>query len=259
MRKILLGCLMLSFSFPLWAQLNCTTLKTDSGELQICHLQNGQKSTVVFSPKVNPRWKTLTAYNTHGNMIYQKNYGQRWGSSGVDVRYYANGALKSARYTMQPDGGIQYTDITTFFTADGKFDHESNDGTDMFGHRGPQVLVAPSHTPPAPQTQKPNECAPVPAGNTCFLINNTSDVLNITAQYKPINASPFDNKIEPGDTLKIGIYYPKNDADGPLNSWKITVHNKAKTGYHYSLQLLSGDKKTAKYIAVYMRNNDDKK
>ena len=59
------------------------------------------------------------AYDITGKEIYRQN-ARRWGGYGnVKFSYYENGAVNSAHYTSHPDGGIQRTDITTYFDKEG--------------------------------------------------------------------------------------------------------------------------------------------
>ena len=59
------------------------------------------------------------AYDIEGNEVYRQN-ARRWGGYGnVKFSYYENGGVKTAHYTSHPDGGIQRTDITTYFDAMG--------------------------------------------------------------------------------------------------------------------------------------------
>jgi hypothetical protein len=56
----------------------------------------------------------------NGNKVLETGHGLLHGSASLDVKYHSNGAIKSARRTFQPDGGIQHYDATTFYHVTGK-------------------------------------------------------------------------------------------------------------------------------------------
>lgn len=223
----------------------------------ICYFTTGQKSTEVYDLASDTRWHTLKAYDKNGKVIYERSYGQKHGSSGVELKYHPNGGISSARYTMQPDGGIQHTDITTYFTADGRVDHEvdMSIGDNGMMH-GPGIITtkgpvpAPHVTPrPAP---KPNECAPVPAATEVYLINYTSERLHIRAQYKDIAAGPAFYDIEPSDTVKMGIHYASSAAN-PLDHYKLQVETQARYDFEYRVSNGGGNGSNKQYVMVTCR------
>lgn len=247
MFKILFLCFVSLFSqLCLHAQVGCKTYTADSTEKQVCYFTTGQKSTEISYPRSNPNWKNLKAYDLKGNVIYSREYGRRWGSSGVDIKYYPNGGLSSARYTMQPDGGIQHTDITTYFTPEGKVDHEDDRSIGNNGSMRVSPVKGPAHVAP-----KPNECAPVPASTQIYLINYTSERLHIRYQFKDITSSgPGYMDIEPSDTTKLGIYYPKGRESNPLGHYTIEVETKPKYDYEYRLANAGGNSTGKQYVMV---------
>jgi hypothetical protein len=103
------------------AQLNCKTLKGLMGDSVICYHANGKVSTITFPEDGFERYSHTVIYDLYGNEVYQGGQGYRHGGGSLYLTYYKNGAVSSARSTFQPDGGIQYFDVTTFFNEDGTF------------------------------------------------------------------------------------------------------------------------------------------
>lgn len=112
------------------AQLNCKTLKGQFGDSVVCFHSGGQKSTVEFKDSESFNYWTFFAFDTKGNKIFEGGHGYRHGGGSLDVTYYSNGCLRSARSTFQPDGGIQYYDETTYFREDGTFERKEDNSPD---------------------------------------------------------------------------------------------------------------------------------
>ena len=79
-------------------------------------------------------WGKATAYDRKGKQIYQKDI--RWvgGHAGVTFSYYANGAVQKANFSDQPDGGIQWYKVVTYFAPDGTVTSEDNQSYDRMNH-----------------------------------------------------------------------------------------------------------------------------
>jgi hypothetical protein len=130
MKKGYLIILLLINFAPVWSQLNCHTIKIFSGDSTICFHQKGSISTITFPSKQHERYYHFQAFDLNGNKVLETSHGVLHGSASLDVKYHANGAIKSARRTFQPDGGIQHYDATTFYHEDGTFSHEEDNSWD---------------------------------------------------------------------------------------------------------------------------------
>lgn len=114
----------------LTAQLNCKTLKGQFGDSVICYHSGGQRSTVEFRDSDQFNYRTFYAFDTKGNKIFEGGHGYRHGGGSLDVTYHSNGCVNSVRSTFQPDGGIQYYDVTTYFNEDGSFNRREDNSPD---------------------------------------------------------------------------------------------------------------------------------
>lgn len=247
----------LLFSQNIEAQLKCKTTKDAAGETTTCYHANSKKSTVIFNDAKEYRWHKLKIYDNAGNEIYSKEYGVKWGSSGVDLNYYANGQVQSARYTMQPDGGIQHYDVKTVFKDDGKFDHEEDNslGDDGRRHLTPQYTpIPPVKTEPTkPEVKKPNECAPVQTQFDFYIVNNTSDEIVITCNNTLAFGKPVTRTADSGDTVLIESYYTQPGSPSPLNIFKISLKDDPKKGYRFQIKHIAGNQEQKQYAAVSLR------
>lgn len=239
-------------------QLNCKKTTTTEGTEQTCYHSNGKKSTLIFNSNKDTHWYHLKIYDQTGTEIYSREYGRKWGSSGVELQYYPSGQVKSARYTMQPDGGIQHYDIKTVFKEDGKFDHEEDNswGNDVLRHviAPPSPPIAPIKTEPIKQEVKnANECAPVQTQFDFYIINNTSNEIIITSNNILTFAKPVVRKADSGDTVFIESYYAKPGSPSPLNVFKISLKNEPKKGYRFLIKDLGGSQYREQYASVSLR------
>jgi hypothetical protein len=153
----------------------------------------------------------LKAYKVDGTEIYSMSTRNVGGHGSVDVEYYPSGAIKKAHATSQPDGGIQYGDITHYFDEIGNVTSIvdlSDDGpgrmitTPTFRQVDPVV---------APKTEKKQEvvqCATI-YSSEIFIVNLTRKPQTIISKKTPPNGIGFKEKtlIDPGDTVLLGGYY----------------------------------------------------
>ncbi len=248
---------LLLFSQSITAQLKCKINNDASGETTTCYHANGKKSTVIFKDTKEYRWHKLKIYDNTGNEIYSKEYGVKWGSSGVDLKYFTNGQVQSARYTMQPDGGIQHYDVKTVFKEDGNFDHEEDNSWGDDGRRHvttpytPMPLV--KTEPTKPEVKKPNECAPVQTQFEFCIINNTSDEIVITANNTLTFGKPVTRTADLGDTVLIESYYAQPGSPSPLSIFKISLKDDPKKGYRFQIKHIAGSQERKQYAAVSLR------
>mgnify|MGYP006145958251 CR=1 FL=1 len=144
---LLLGFLVPFLSF---SQLNCKTIKVSKGDSVLCYHQNGRISTIIYPDPTWERYTHTTVFDQNGNEVYKGSQGYRYGGGSLYLKYYGNGAVSSARSTFQPDGGIQYYDVTTYFNEDGTYQREEDNSRNT--HRptlfSPQTEVRTQPTTP---------------------------------------------------------------------------------------------------------------
>lgn len=251
--------LLLVYTAAAYAQYSCKTMTKGDTIYQRCYYTTGQLSTEICYLHTNERWKHLKVYTKTHELSYENSYGQRYGSSHVDLRYQADGGVASAHYTMQPDGGIQYTDVTTYFKADGTQDHvednsRGNDGEPHLRLLRPQEPKPIAPTPQtSPQPSKPNECAPVPGQKKLYLINYTSETLQLIYQYKDGRSSAVRAAVEPSDTTVVGVYSSYRSSSDPLQHYGIQVASRPKTGYQYQVKPINSGDTADQYVIVVCR------
>lgn len=206
MKKNYFLFLLVFLVFPIKSQLNCQTIKIFQGDSSICYHQKGTISTIAFPSKQHERYYHFQAFDVHGNKVLEAGYGILHGSASLDVKYHTNGAIKSARRTFQPDGGIQHYDATTFYHEDGTFSHEEDNSWD-------KQLTHPNFEPSQPVSvvqQKPYQ-----EDSLSFHIKNTTNrKVKVLVGYtgKSVNKEIF--VIKKNTSVEIGKFLPeKNDID----------------------------------------------
>lgn len=200
----------LLFNFaPVWSQLNCHTIKVFSGDSTICKHQNGTISTISFPSRQHEWYFHFLAFDVNGNKVLETGHGLLHGSASLDVKYHSNGAIKSARKTFQPDGGIQHFDVTTFYNEDGTFSHEEDNSWD-------KQLTHPNFEPSQPVfvvQQKPYQ-----EDSLSFHIKNTTNrKVKVLVGYTGKSVNKEIITIKKNALVKIGKYLPvRNDNDPNL-------------------------------------------
>jgi hypothetical protein len=236
------------------AQQSCRIFATDSSELQVCYFTTGQMSTEIASRKSNKQWHTLKAYDLYGHEIYTRSYGQQYGASNVELTYYPSGAIYIARYIVLPDSGSQRTDITTYFTVDGKVDHELDNSVDKTGEQKHDQIIYPGHVPLPAKPGKPVS----PPSTNLYLINYTSETLMLAAQSKDIAAPPFAREIDPADTFLVGTYYATPGTQNPMDHYSMRIVTKPRRGYEYLIRYIEGYKSDKEYVMVTLHRAEKK-
>ncbi|MFI5203924.1 MAG: hypothetical protein ACHQF2_05455 [Flavobacteriales bacterium] len=128
--KIVIGLFLISLSLQAGAQLKPRTVIKKKGNYMYAYHQNGKRSTEIFRPKNTQTKGYAIAYNNIGTNIYKKEISRTNMISSVEFTYYENGAVKSARYSWHPDGGIQWGKETTFFDETGKITNTTNESNE---------------------------------------------------------------------------------------------------------------------------------
>lgn len=242
-----------------YAQYGCRTVARGDTIYQRCYYTTGQLASEISYLKSDERWKHLKVYTTAKAVSYETSYGQRYGSSHVELRYQGHGGVASAHYTMQPDGGIQYTDVTTYLRPDGTVDHVEDMSRGNDGEMHPWL----KHMPEKPQTvvpaPKPAACLPVPEQKELYVINYTSETLHLICQYRDIQAAAMALMIEAADTTKVGVYSATNSSADPLRHYMIQVADKARRGYQYQLKSIGNAADAHQYVMIVCRKVSAKK
>lgn len=196
------------FLFPLFVISQKS--KSDS-TFEYKYFKNGKISTKRLQLSDKIRFGYLKAYKVDGTEIYSMSTRNVGGHGSVDVEYYPSGAIKKAHATSQPDGGIQYGDITHYFDEIGNVTSVvdlSDDGpgrmitTPTFRQVDPVV--------PLKKEEKPKvvECAII-YSSEIFVVNLTRKPQTIISKKTPPNGIGFKEKtiVNPGDTVLLGGYY----------------------------------------------------
>ena len=158
--KTLFLLLAILFSSQSFAQLACKKLKGRGGDSTVCYHKNGKVSTIDFETVEHERYFEFRAYDSNGNESLKANHGYLHGGASLDVTYYDNGAIRTARKTFQPDGGIQHYDATSFFNEDGTFHHEEDNSWDK------ELIL---HHPPIYDFPEPKKAVVEPKSDTVFV------------------------------------------------------------------------------------------
>ena len=104
---------------PLFAQLNCKTIKeSDGSEVKKCFHRNGKISSVETWDK-DKRSGSLKVFNNQGKEVCSYNLRHFGGHASALLSWYPNGQVKSISYSDAPDGGIQYYHSTRQFDEAG--------------------------------------------------------------------------------------------------------------------------------------------
>ncbi len=256
-KKILpfIGFLILQLSLK--AQLNCKTNLNGEQSTTSCFHTNGKLSTLTKKISSSPHWYLVKIYNSLGQELYSREYGQKWGSSGVNLNYHNNGQVKSVQYTMQPDGGIQRTDVTIFYTENGAFEREEDRS---WGRNGMPEITVPQEWPlkspvvsPKEKTPALVECAPVQMPFDFYIINYTSNTLTITAYNQQNYGQRISRTVYAGDSVLVETYYAKPESPSPLNFYKVEIKNKPKRGFFFQIKETGARTENKQYICVSLK------
>jgi hypothetical protein len=184
--------------------------KSDS-TYEFKYFKNGKISTKRLLTTEKIHFGYFKAFKIDGTEIYNTYTRNVGGHASVYVEFYPSGAIKKAHATDQPDGGIQYGDVTHYFDEIGNVTSVvdlSDDGpgrmitTPMFRQVDPVV---------APKTEKKQEvvqCATI-YSSEIYVVNFTRKPQTIISNKTPPNGIGFKEKtiVNPGDTVLLGGYY----------------------------------------------------
>jgi hypothetical protein len=220
--KTLFLILVILFSSQSFAQLACKKLKGRGGDSTVCYHKNGKVSTIDFETVEHERYFEFRAYDINGNESLKANHGYLHGGASLDVKYYDNGAIRTARKTFQPDGGIQHYDATSFFNEDGTFHHEEDNSWDK------ELIV---HHPPIYDFPEPKKAVVEVKSDTVYvyLKNASSRKIEVLVNKKAgtDQSEKFVLKKQSEQTIGYFISQGKNEKVEEL--WDIYVIPNRKT------------------------------
>jgi hypothetical protein len=189
------------------AQLNCQTIDIFSGDSTICFHQIGTVSTLTFPSKQHERYYHFQAFDVNGNKVVETGHGLLHGAGSLDVIYHSNGAIKSARSTFQPDGGIQHYDVTTFYKEDGTFSHEEDHSWDR---QITQTIFEPSEPVSVVQPK------PYQEDSLSFHIKNTTNrKVKVLVGHTGKSVSKEIIIVKKNTSVEIGKYLPVGNDNDP--------------------------------------------
>ena len=172
--------------------------------------KNGNISTKRLLTTDKIHFGYLKAYKVDGKEIYITHTRNVGGHSSVEVEYYPNGSIKKAHATDQPDGGIQYGDVTHYFDEQGNVTNVvdlSDDGhgrtivSPIFRQEQPYIV------PKTEEKPKVVECAVIYVSEI-YVVNLSRKSQTVVSIKTPPNGIDFLSKktINSGDTVKFGNY-----------------------------------------------------
>lgn len=176
------------------------------------------------------RWGRAKAFDKSGKEIYDRELRTVGGHSSVDFTYYdRSNAVKTARWSSAPDGGIQWYRSYTEFSEDGKIVVDTKDSYDDGPgtflkepvRRRPVVEPRPEEKPvPKPSTTM--ECAAIYLSEFWFT-NHTPYTVVVTATRKFSKSETFTLSLKPKETLKAGHVVLAQMFDEPTKYFDFTV------------------------------------
>jgi hypothetical protein len=215
MKKFYFLFLLLALVFPIKSQLNCQTIDIFSGDSTICFHQIGTVSTLTFPSKQHERYYHFQAFDVNGNKVVETGYGILHGAGSLDVIYHSNGAIKSARSTFQPDGGIQHYDVTTFFKEDGTFSHEED-------HSWDRQITQPIFEPSKPVSVV--QPKPYREDSLLFYIKNTTNrKVKVLVGHKGKSVNKEIVTVKKNASVEIGKYLPVGNDNDPNRYFDLDI------------------------------------
>jgi len=187
--------------------------KSDS-TFEYTYFKTGKISTkrLLLSEKI--KFGYLIAYNIEGKEIYNMSTRNVGGHASVSTTFYENGAIKTAHYTSQPDGGIQRGDVKHYFDEKGNITNVVDMSDDGHGRMTVNPILKFEQLPNPTKEIEPEkpknevaECAII-YKTEIYAVNFTRKTQVLSPIKKPSNGQEFSEKytIQPGDSVKIGYY-----------------------------------------------------
>jgi hypothetical protein len=188
------------------------------GDSVLCYHQNGRISTVTYpdADAYSMNYRYTIVYDQKGNEVYRGGQGYKHGGGSLYLKYYANGAVSSARSTFQPDGGIQYHDETTYFNEDGTYLRKEDNSRNT--HNPTVFSPVTVFTTQPPQTPPP---APKVDSVEVFIKNTTGKRISILIQAKSAKEKTLIHVKK--KEVSIGKYLPIKGNHDPASYFDLIV------------------------------------
>lgn len=227
------------------AQLKCKTLKGKFGDSTTCFHSNGKVSTIDFAGAEADRYRHFIAFDYKGNEMYKNEHGCRHGCGSLDIKYFPNGSIQSARKTFQPDGGIQHYDNTTFFKEDGTFSHEEDNSWDTLHER---IQVVPIENPNPPRKELKSETKLM--DSLICIVKNTNSYKVELLVANPGNSKKKVIKIKKHQEIILGKYLPANGKEDPLLYFDVDIIPSKKLKRTYFILQIDVKSGTNRYLYI---------
>ena len=212
---------------------------------EITYFKNKAQSTSKCYDEYN-RWGVAKAFNTKGEVIFERGLRKVGGHSSVYFSFYPSGAVHIAECSDAPDGGIQWFKSKTTFDENGKIiDYWEQSNDDM---RRPSVIINPNrdekplqpqNPPPAPKpepkpiqtpqpvippspTLKPNECA-VPITSQLWLVNKTPVKIKVLIWPENPKDSERTVEIDKEQSVMVGFLNADKGFEDPYSKYTLKV------------------------------------
>lgn len=220
--KTLLLTLILLVSCGLNAQLSCKKLKGKGGDSTVCFHKNGKVSSIDFQTVEHDRYFEFRAYDVNGNEVLKANHGYLHGGASLEVAYYENGAIRTARKTFQPDGGIQHYDATSFFNEDGTFNHEEDNSWDK------QLII---YNPPIYDFPEPKKAVVEPKSDTVYVFVKNASSRKLEVLVIKQKGSEVSEKVvvKPRTEQAIGYFISQGKNEKVEDLWDVFLIPSKKT------------------------------
>jgi len=216
--------------------LSITAQETDT--LHIHYFTNGKIATLTT---LKNYWGNAYAFNIKGDTIYTRQVRRVGGNAMVHFSHFPSGAVKKARYSSHPDGGIQWYRSETFFDEKGNITDKREDSHERLlspthyhinpTHRleTPNPIVPkkepikPTHIPETDERvlnpQKPKKeivvCSSI-HNNTTWIINHSSEEIEV--HFNTLRES-HTYKLKPGEQREGPNYISAEIASPPKQSF----------------------------------------
>jgi hypothetical protein len=197
------------FLFPL---LVISQKSNSDSTFEYTYFKNGKISTKRLRLSDKIRFGYLKAFKVDGNEIYSMSTRIVGGHASVYVEFYPSGAIKKAHATDQPDGGIQYGDVTHYFDEIGNVTSVVDLSDDGWGRTVTypdfRKVDSPVVTPKIDKKPEVVSCATI-YSSEIYVVNFTRKPQTIISNKTPPNGIGFKEKtiLNPGDTVLLGGYY----------------------------------------------------
>src|SRR5574343_1800777 len=220
--KALFLLLVILFSSQSFGQLACKKLKGRGGDSTVCYHKNGKVSTIDFETVEHDRYFEFRAYDVNGSEVLKANHGYLHGGASLEVAYYENGAIRTARKTFQPDCGIQHYDATSFFNEDGTFNHEDDNSWDK------QLII---YNPPIYDFPEPKKAVVEPKSDTVYVYLKNASSRKLEVLVIKQKGSEVSEKIvvKPRTEQAFGYFISQGKNEKVEDLWDVYLIPSKKT------------------------------